>query len=196
WKDATVTNSTLTFPAGQGGVTLSGSAFVMENTPIRNGGLVVNGAVNGGGRVTCAGGALRGSGTVNGAGRVLAAARNASGSSIGTLTINGALSLAGTTLMEISKSGATLSSDLITGVSTLTYGGTLTVSASGDALASGDTFQLFSALSYSGAFASLTLPTLAAGLVWDTSRLNVDGSIRVVGQQLPGSMALWLRADA
>src|SRR5262249_32962702 len=70
--------------------------------------------------------------------------------------------------------------DLITGVSTLTYGGTLTVSASGDALVSGDAFQLFSALTYSGSFAVLSLPTLAAGLAWDTSRLTVDGSIRLV----------------
>src|SRR6185369_7373892 len=59
------------------------------------------------------------------------------------------------------------------------YGGTLTLVASGDPLASGDSFNLFDAATYSGAFATLTLPALGAGLAWDSSQLIVDGTIRV-----------------
>ena len=38
---------------------------------------------------------------------------------------------------------------------------------------------LFSAASYLGSFATLTLPALPAGLAWDTSTLTTDGSISV-----------------
>src|SRR5262249_36737300 len=44
----------------------------------------------------------------------------------------------------------------------------------------GDTFTLFSANSYAGSFSSMTLPSLNAGLSWDTSNLVVNGSITVV----------------
>ena len=124
-------------------------------------------------------GTLAGAGTLVGPVQVQAGGRLAPGPGFGTLTINNTLTLAGQTSMEISKSGATLTSDLIRGVSTLTYGGTLTVTASGDALAAGDTFTLFTATSYAEAFTTYNLPALGAGLGWDTSRLAIDGSIRV-----------------
>jgi hypothetical protein len=44
----------------------------------------------------------------------------------------------------------------------------------------GDQFRLFVANSYSGSFASLTLPPLGVGLTW-TNKLLVDGSIQVIG---------------
>jgi hypothetical protein len=48
-------------------------------------------------------------------------------------------------------------------------------------LASGDSFRLFSASSYIGAFSSYSLPPLTAHLRWDTSRLTSNGTITVVG---------------
>jgi hypothetical protein len=39
----------------------------------------------------------------------------------------------------------------------------------------GDSFPLFSASSYAGAFAALNLPSLSGGLTW-TNRLLVDGA--------------------
>jgi hypothetical protein len=122
---------------------------------------------------------LTGSGTLNCPVVVQAAGTLAPGASIGTLTINNTLSLAGNAIMEINKNGAVLTNDQVKGISTLTCGGTLTVLATGDALALGDSFQLFAAASYAGSFASLTLPPLDPGLVWDTSRLTYDGSIIV-----------------
>ena len=62
----------------------------------------------------------------------------------------------------------------------LVCGGTLKVTADLDfAPAEGTTFQLFDARRLSGAFASVSLPTLPAGLEWDSSRLTVDGAIQV-----------------
>jgi hypothetical protein len=52
----------------------------------------------------------------------------------------------------------------------LTCGGTLIVTNIGVvALAAGDSFKLFNAASYSGAFAKVILPPLPAGLGWNTN---------------------------
>jgi hypothetical protein len=57
----------------------------------------------------------------------------------------------------------------------------LTVVASGDALANGDSFILVSKTSgaLSGWFSSVTLPALASGLSWDTNNLAVSGVLDV-----------------
>ena len=99
---------------------------------------------------------------------------------IGTLAIDNSLSLAAgaAVAMEINKS--TAASDLVNGLTTVTYGGTLSVTNLAGTLAAGDWFTLFSAGSYAGSFSTINLPTLPAGLRWDTSELTVNGSIRVV----------------
>jgi T5SS/PEP-CTERM-associated repeat protein len=98
---------------------------------------------------------------------------------IGRLASLGAAFFAGTALMEIGKSGAVLTNDQFQVANQLEFLGTVTVSHLGpDALAAGDRFQLFPAGSYAGAFTSITLPALAAGLRWKTNLL-VDGSIEV-----------------
>jgi hypothetical protein len=61
----------------------------------------------------------------------------------------------------------------------LTYAGNLTVINSGAAPIAGSTYQLFSAPSYSGSFATETLPSLPAGLAW-VDNTAVNGSISVV----------------
>jgi hypothetical protein len=95
------------------------------------------------------------------------------------LTVNNTLTLAGATVMEINRSMGQ-NSDLVRGVTTLTYGGTLTVQNVGAPLQLGDTFNLFDAATFVGAFASITLPPLGPGLYWDATWLGVDGTIRVV----------------
>jgi hypothetical protein len=179
WRDATVSNSTLTFPAGSGKVVLIGKASVRHSTVVSNGVFTVNGELTGGGAVTVARGSLQGHGKINGAVSALAAATLAPGSAIGTLTIQGPLNVAGTTVMEIKKNGDTLTNDLVAGIDTFTAGGILIVVASGDALATGDRFRLIVAATYAGSFAAIHLPPLRAGLEWNTSRLTLDGSIEV-----------------
>ncbi|HEY5297655.1 MAG TPA: hypothetical protein VIK59_07005 [Verrucomicrobiae bacterium] len=66
------------------------------------------------------------------------------------------------------------------------YGGDLIVINSGAAPTSGKSYQLFSASNYAGAFGSISLPTLPAGLSWIDS-LATNGSITVTGTAVGGS---------
>jgi len=100
----------------------------------------------------------------------------------GSLTINNSLSLSGAVIMELSKAGSTLSSDRIAGLTTITYGGSLVVTNVGTGIiAPGDSFVLFAAATYAGAFTNLILPPLSAGVSWDTSNLAANGSIVAIG---------------
>jgi hypothetical protein len=88
--------------------------------------------------------------------------------------------LRGTVIMEISKSGTTLTNDQIQVIAPLTYGGSLVVSNLGPTdLAVGDRFPLFSASSYAGGFTNIVLPPLPSGLGW-TNKLLTDGAIEVI----------------
>jgi T5SS/PEP-CTERM-associated repeat protein len=124
---------------------------------------------------------LTGNGTIQGALTVLAGGSVAPGNSIGQLVLGSSPALNGALLMEISKPDAlTFTNDEIQVTAPLTYGGTLTVTNLGpSALAAGDVASLFNATSYDGAFSSISLPSLASGLMW-TNRLLVDGSLAVV----------------
>ena len=101
------------------------------------------------------------------------------GAAIATVSLNGDVALHGTTTCQIGKSGATLSQDTIDASGVVTYGGALEITATGDALALGDTFQLFGGTAYQGGFSSYVLPLLPAGLSWDLAGLGVDGTIKV-----------------
>jgi autotransporter-associated beta strand protein len=122
--------------------------------------------------------ALSGSGVVTG--RVTAYGIVSPGTSIGTLTFNTNLTLAGTTIMEVGRQGAVATNDSIVCAGTLTYGGTLVVTNAGpDPLADGDAFQLFSAATNVSAFAATNLFSLPEGFRWDTSGLGT-GVVKVV----------------
>ncbi|MCG8450699.1 MAG: LamG domain-containing protein [Pirellulales bacterium] len=106
-------------------------------------------------------------------------------SGIGTLTMDGDLTLQAGATLELDLFSETLSDSLdVTG--TLALGGTLDIDYFGTTtLANGDTFDIFDFTSASGSFATLDLPTLGAGLAWDTSSLITTGEISVVAA-LPG----------
>ena len=97
------------------------------------------------------------------------------------------LTLAGNSLFVLNRANAQNSSR-ITGITTAAYGGTLTVSNAGPSLQVGDTFTLFQAANYTGGFAGVSLPALAAPLVWNTNNLAVNGSIVV--QKAPTTLNL------
>lgn len=46
-------------------------------------------------------------------------------------------------------------------------------------------FKLFNAASYSGTFSSVQLPSLSAGLAWNTNGLNTNGTLAVVSTAPP-----------
>jgi autotransporter-associated beta strand protein len=107
---------------------------------------------------------LKGSGTVSGMATINGTL--APGPSIGTLTFSTPPILNGTTVMELNRANLPNSDRITISSGTLNYGGVLTVTNLGPALQSGDSFQLFSAGSMSGAFTATNLPALNPGLVW------------------------------
>ncbi len=99
------------------------------------------------------------------------------GRPLGTLNFSNSLTLSGTVLMELNRA-SNPNTDLIS-ATTLTYGGTLTVTNLGGALQLGDSFKLFSG-TISGAFVATNLPPITAtNFYWDTSKLNSQGIIAV-----------------
>jgi hypothetical protein len=146
---------------------------------------LVNGSLAAGSAVT-----VQGSGTLGGTGTVGGVVTNQAGgmllpgsSGIGKLTFSSSVSLldGSTNLFEISKNGGVLTNDLAAISGALKQGGSLMVTNIGtNALAAGDSFKLFNAASFSGAFTNIVLPPLASGLNWNTTTLASNGTLAVV----------------
>lgn len=153
-----------------GGFTLNIGATPLQAGDAFNGGLVKKGAgvvyldaVNTySGTTTISNGTLAGVGTI--AGPVVVAPGGIIGA--GNAPVEGTLNLSSTPLtiqgaaaLRINKTGGTPTSDLITGISTANYGGTLIISnATSDAtpLVAGDSFTLFNAATPTGNFAGIS----------------------------------------
>ena len=182
---------------GNGTLTLTATNTYSGGTSIGNGMLAVNnlnGSGTGSGNVTVqSGGTLTGVGKIGGAVTVTPGGKLLPGNPLGTLTVSNDLSQASgsTTYFQVQHSPLTNSALRVVG--TVSQGGTLTVSNSGVApFAAGDSFKLFAATGFSGAFSSFNLPALDGGLFWSTTRLAVDGTLGVVSTNPPamGSVAL------
>jgi autotransporter-associated beta strand protein len=124
-------------------------------------------------------GTLGGNGTIERPVVVNAGGILSPGNSVGTLTVNNSVTLnAGSTnYMEIDKTNPQ-SNDVITATS-FNLGGTLVVRITGGSVQVDDVFKLFNG-SLNGLFTAVDLPVLSGGLGWDQSRLQVDGTLKVV----------------
>jgi autotransporter-associated beta strand protein len=167
---------------GQGKLALSGTGSIANSTNITLGGSLGGGlifdvsAVSG--FTLGAAQTLQGNGTVNGA-VIVNGTISPGTSAIGTLTWNNSPALNGVTLMKINRNnGAFMADQIKLPAATITYSGTLSVTNVGSALQAGDTFQLFSATSYAGAFAATNLPPLGNNLYW-TNQLALNGTLAV-----------------
>jgi len=184
--------------SGSGTTILSGNETFTGNTTVNAGVLALAGtsAIASSGNINVAGGAalavagrtdgtltlvngqtLRGDGTVQGNVTAAFGSTIQPGQSIGILSVTNALVLNGTVVMEIDNTAGT--NDLLGGAASLNYGGTLVVSNYGTALADGDSFKLFDADNYTGAFTNIAPVRPGEGLVWDTSDLTDSGTLRV-----------------
>jgi len=169
--------------AGPGTLVLNAVNTYGKPTVVNAGMLVVNGVI-GSNTVTVANnGSLSGTGMITGPLIVQAGGTLSPGSSIGTLTVSNSLSLAGTNIMEVNATA--LTSDLILGLTNVTYGGVLKIVNISGAFAPNQSFKLFDSAAYTGAFASINPATPGAGLAWDTTSLVVDGTLKVVSAATP-----------
>lgn len=151
------------------GVTKSGSGTLLFN----------NASNTFTGPVVVTGGRVGGSGKLVAPVNISGSGLLAPGTSVGTLTIeNQALTIGGAGAeFEVSKTGSgpfVYSQDVVTGFSSLSYGGVLTVLLDGASLPtssfqSGDAWPIFNLGSVvpSGAFSSVVGPALPVGLSWD-----------------------------
>jgi rhamnogalacturonan endolyase len=183
---------------GSGTWTLTGAGTYSGGTAINDGALLVNnpsGSATGLGAVMVnSGGTLLGAGIISGAVTVNAGGTLAPGNPLGILTIANSLSLlaGGVAFMQVQH--LPLSNAAVKVVSGgVTEGGTLDVTnANATIFAPGDSFKLFNAGSYSGSFANFILPALPAGLAWNTSTLNVSGTLSVVALTTPAIRSVTL----
>jgi autotransporter-associated beta strand protein len=129
-----------------------------------------------------AGQTLMGNGTVLGSVAVSANATLEPGASIGALTVTNDVTLAGTTFMELDRTAHT--NDVLRGAASISYGGTLTLTNLTGPLLAGDSFRLFYAAVYNGAFASIVPPMPGSGLAWDISTLT-NGALRIIAAPRP-----------
>jgi autotransporter-associated beta strand protein len=158
---------------GAGTEVLSGISSYSGGTTVKGGTLVINGT-SGSGSVTVSGGTLSGHGTIAGSVTIGANGTLAPGAPLGTLTISNSLILAGNTIVALS-SGTNCQ---VAGLTSVTYGGTLTITNLGEPLSAGSTFTLFNAASASGNFASIVGGS-GSGLLFNFNPTN--GVLSVVG---------------
>jgi hypothetical protein len=145
---------------GATAVTVSGSGILAGSGPFTNGSIMIN-----------SGGTLSPGGNPN----TLASA-------IGILTNYGNLTLnsGSTTFLEVNLTAKT--NDSVRGLNSMVFnGGTLQVTNVGaQAITNGSVFRFFYATNYTPGAVTVAPLVPAPGLLWDTSQLAVDGSLRVI----------------
>lgn len=162
----------------------SGNNSYTGITVVSNGTLNITGSLNGGGAVLVRGGLLAGTGSILGDVTVSSGAALTAGiTNAGTLTLVGSLTFepGATCYAKLDQGQGT--QDLVQGLNQLTYAGTLNVTNLSGTLAVNDSFKLFDAAIYHGAFATIVPATPGVGLAWDTSELASSGTLKIA----PGS---------
>jgi autotransporter-associated beta strand protein len=170
-----------------GTLALSGVASISESDSIALGAsATLDASVSTGGTLTLAAGqSLTGSGTVKGNVMVANGATLAPGGSLSTLTFNNNATLSGgsTTVFEVSKLPTT--NDFAQVAGNLALGGTIVITNVGAMpYAAGDSFRLFSAGSYSGAFTNIQPTIPDVNLAWNTNGLGT-GVLGIVSSSTP-----------
>ena len=163
---------------GTGTLTLNGAGSLTNSTTVSAGTLVVNNTWTGTNVTVSSSATLSGGGTINAAIQIGSGGTLAPGIAAPTIlnvTSNLLFAAGGTAHMNINA--GTVTCDRVAGMPALTYGGTLTVTNLGGTVALGQSYQLFSAVNYSGSFAATNLPVLS-GLAWNWN--PASGTLSVI----------------
>ena len=180
FSGSAITGSGSFTQAGSGTTTLTAANTYSGATTVSAGTLLVNGSTASGSAVSVASGAtLGGNGTVNGPVTVNSGGTLSAGASIGTLTISNSLNFAAGSTNYVEVNATTGTNDRMRGLTSVTYGGTLAVANLSGTLTTGNSFKLFDSAAYSGAFTAISPSTPGAGLVWDTSSLINNGTLKI-----------------
>jgi autotransporter-associated beta strand protein len=175
--NSAATNANIVVKNGPGTLTLAGTNLYLGTTTVNEGAFLVNGVISTN-TVTVNGGSLGGSGVIRGAVTIQPGGTLSPGAVSGTtstLTVSNAVSLTGTTVMQLNRANSPNASRLA--AASVSYGGTLQAVNVGPLLQVGDTFDLFDWSGVrSGSFTSVALP---AGYTWNTNNLTVNGTISV-----------------
>ena len=158
-----------------GPLILSNTETYTGPTTITNSTLQVNGQLAAASGVTVNSNAtLAGIGTINGPVAINSGVLAPGAASIGTLTLNSNLTLAGNVNVRVNRSPLTNDNAVVSGTLTNAGTGTVTVTNLGSALQGGDTFTLFNKALANGS----ALTVVGAGVTWSNA-LALNGTISV-----------------
>jgi autotransporter-associated beta strand protein len=162
----------------QGTVILAGTNSCTGTMTITNGMLEVNGSMSN--PIAVTGGTLTGTGVLVGPVSASTGGTISPGPGFAELRVSNTLAVqsGGSVVMDVNAS--TGAADEIAGVTQLTYGGTLVLNNQAGSLSSTNTFKLFNASTYAGAFTSISPASPGTGLDWDTDTLATDGTLRII----------------
>ena len=138
-------------------------------------------------------GLVSGAGSFGGFGNVEFDGGYSPGNSPASVTFQGDLNLGSANLLTMELGGTTLGTgyDHLNVLGTANLSGNLNIAYyNGFSASLGQSFDLFDFNSSNGVFASITLPTLSSGLVWNTSTLYSNGTIQVQSVPEPASLAV------
>jgi len=188
--EVTISNDTTVEVVDASSLTFNNALNLGGRTLLKTGEgtISINNVLNsGGGTVECLQGTCSGSGRIGGnldnsGGTV------SPGNSPGVMEVAGDFTQHedGTLLIELAGTASGTEHDLLSVGGTAHLEGRLEVSLlEGFRPEDGDSFDILNFRVLSGEFDDISLPKLAAGLVWDTSSLHGDGSLAVVPEPSP-----------
>jgi autotransporter-associated beta strand protein len=167
----------------QGTVILTGTNSCTGTTTISNGTFEVNGSISC--PIALTGGTLTGTGVLTGPVTVSTAGAISPGPGFAELLVSNTLAVQTGGSISMDVNAATGAADEIAGMTQLTYGGALALNNKAGSFSATNTFKLFNASTYAGAFSSISPALPGTGLDWNTGTLATDGTLRIVNVVIP-----------
>jgi fibronectin-binding autotransporter adhesin len=176
---------------GSGTLIITGNALHTGGTQVNGGVLRVDSSIFNGALNVNSGGTLAGHGVIYGPVTVASGGTLSPGNSPGEMVVGSLILNSGSqTQMELGGTLDGFSYDALRSLGPVTLGGALNVSLINSFLPSlGNHFELFTWTTRTGAFSSVSLPALSAGLAWNLTQLYNTGALSVVdANYLPGDI--------